>query len=358
MEGNAGLRSYRATVTSPARDLVTRRGRRVAAGGRHRRLTLATRTTPPKPHRQAGPARRWCSTSACGPTRRRSRCAARRISTTPGKVDQAAPIFDRYRLAGGRGRLRARRLAARLRRTSRRWRATHPRSSLVQLELRPRALLARRPVRAPKSAWRDGAARAAGHALLRSGPRTCSTRTSRAACRASCRASSPPPGLARLSPPKQLALPARARDRRAREAPVRRRAAAAGPAGLGAARVRGGRRARSRRPGAAGRRRRRRASTRPTRRSPSRGSARLRSAIPKSQSVRFHLGLFLLWLGSVKKAKEELRLARDAGPDDPAGDRGAPFPRAARRESGPAEAKMGRFGLWRPSAASATVPPS
>jgi tetratricopeptide (TPR) repeat protein len=34
---------------------------------------------------------------------------------------------------------------------------------------------------------------------------------------------------------------------------------------------------------------------------------------PKSQSVRFHLGLCLLWLGSVDKAKQELRLARAAG---------------------------------------------
>jgi tetratricopeptide (TPR) repeat protein len=35
---------------------------------------------------------------------------------------------------------------------------------------------------------------------------------------------------------------------------------------------------------------------------------------PKSQSVRFHLGLCLLWLGSVKQAREELRLARGLGP--------------------------------------------
>jgi tetratricopeptide (TPR) repeat protein len=35
---------------------------------------------------------------------------------------------------------------------------------------------------------------------------------------------------------------------------------------------------------------------------------------PKSQSVRFHLGVCLLWLGSVAQAKEELRLARDLGP--------------------------------------------
>jgi hypothetical protein len=40
---------------------------------------------------------------------------------------------------------------------------------------------------------------------------------------------------------------------------------------------------------------------------------------PKNQSVRFHLGLCLLWLGSVGKAKEELRLARDADPRTPLG---------------------------------------
>jgi tetratricopeptide (TPR) repeat protein len=35
---------------------------------------------------------------------------------------------------------------------------------------------------------------------------------------------------------------------------------------------------------------------------------------PRSQSVRFHLGLSLLWLGSIEQAKKELRLARAAGP--------------------------------------------
>jgi tetratricopeptide (TPR) repeat protein len=35
---------------------------------------------------------------------------------------------------------------------------------------------------------------------------------------------------------------------------------------------------------------------------------------PESQSVRFHLGLCLLWLGSVDQAKRQLRLARAAGP--------------------------------------------
>jgi tetratricopeptide (TPR) repeat protein len=46
---------------------------------------------------------------------------------------------------------------------------------------------------------------------------------------------------------------------------------------------------------------------------------------PKSQSVRFHLGLCLLWLGSVKQAKQELRLARAAGPRTPLGVESATF---------------------------------
>jgi tetratricopeptide (TPR) repeat protein len=35
---------------------------------------------------------------------------------------------------------------------------------------------------------------------------------------------------------------------------------------------------------------------------------------PHSQTVRFHLGVCLLWLGDVTRAKRELRLAREAGP--------------------------------------------
>ena len=35
---------------------------------------------------------------------------------------------------------------------------------------------------------------------------------------------------------------------------------------------------------------------------------------PRSQSVRFHLGLCLLWLADVTQARKELRLARDLGP--------------------------------------------
>ena len=46
---------------------------------------------------------------------------------------------------------------------------------------------------------------------------------------------------------------------------------------------------------------------------------------PKSQSVRFHLGLCLLWLASVQQAKQELRLARAAGPRTPLGVEAAAF---------------------------------
>jgi hypothetical protein len=35
---------------------------------------------------------------------------------------------------------------------------------------------------------------------------------------------------------------------------------------------------------------------------------------PKSQSVRFHLGLLLAWTGQGDQALKEFRLARDLGP--------------------------------------------
>jgi len=40
----------------------------------------------------------------------------------------------------------------------------------------------------------------------------------------------------------------------------------------------------------------------------------LSKTFPHAQTVRFHLGLLLLWIGQVQKAKEELRLARAQGP--------------------------------------------
>ncbi len=46
---------------------------------------------------------------------------------------------------------------------------------------------------------------------------------------------------------------------------------------------------------------------------------------PKSQSVRFHLGLCLLWLGNLRQARQELRLARDLGPRTELGVEAAKF---------------------------------
>jgi tetratricopeptide (TPR) repeat protein len=46
---------------------------------------------------------------------------------------------------------------------------------------------------------------------------------------------------------------------------------------------------------------------------------------PKSQSVRFHLGLCLLWLGNLSQARQELRLARDLGPRTQLGIEAAKF---------------------------------
>jgi tetratricopeptide (TPR) repeat protein len=46
---------------------------------------------------------------------------------------------------------------------------------------------------------------------------------------------------------------------------------------------------------------------------------------PRSQSVRFHLGLCLLWLGSVKDAKRQLGLARTLGDRTPLGQEAQQF---------------------------------
>jgi predicted Zn-dependent protease len=40
---------------------------------------------------------------------------------------------------------------------------------------------------------------------------------------------------------------------------------------------------------------------------------------PRSQTVRFHLGELLLWIGQLDKARQELRLARREGPSTPLG---------------------------------------
>jgi predicted Zn-dependent protease len=46
---------------------------------------------------------------------------------------------------------------------------------------------------------------------------------------------------------------------------------------------------------------------------------------PRSQSVRFHLGELLLWIGQLGKARQELRIARREGPSTPLGRTAAEF---------------------------------
>ena len=40
---------------------------------------------------------------------------------------------------------------------------------------------------------------------------------------------------------------------------------------------------------------------------------------PRAPTVRFHLGLLLLWMGQVDQAKAQLRQAKTIAPDDPLG---------------------------------------
>ena len=44
---------------------------------------------------------------------------------------------------------------------------------------------------------------------------------------------------------------------------------------------------------------------------------------PRAQTVRFHLGLLLIWIGDVSKARQELRQARAEGPETPLGHQAA-----------------------------------
>jgi len=44
---------------------------------------------------------------------------------------------------------------------------------------------------------------------------------------------------------------------------------------------------------------------------------------PQAQTVRFHLGLLLIWIGDVSKARQELRQARAQGPKTPLGHQAA-----------------------------------
>ena len=98
---------------------------------------------------------------------------------------------------------------------------------------------------------------------------------------------------------------------------LRRRAAAAREAALGRARLRGGRARRRRRIRRRAWRRPSGSSTRPARPQAFSRLGPLSREFPKAATVRFHLGLLLLWSGQVKEARRQLELVRTVEPGSP-----------------------------------------
>jgi len=280
----------------------------LAAAGLTVGLTLATRT--PTPHRQAQPGLPPLLLDL-GVRTDAEAVALRRASTLydRGQARQAGLIFERFDSVEAR-------VGAALAAWPDSPRASfagisdlarlHPRNSLVQLEY-GLALFWRGDGAGAEEAWR-AARRAqpdtpyalrAEDLLHPSFPRGLPTFVP------SFRS---PPALARLSPPEQLAyLRAHATDDRGRLL-------------YGVALQRLGRQLSALREfrkvgGVEGRVAV--AVARFDKADPSRTFSRLgplARRYPRNQSVRFHLGLCLLWLGSVRKAEQELRLARAAGP--------------------------------------------
>jgi tetratricopeptide (TPR) repeat protein len=284
----------------------------VAAAGLTVGITLATRTTPPKPpQRRSGPPPLVLE---LGVRTDAEAVALRRAQTLydRGQAHRAGLIFDRYHSLEAevgaafsvwpRGFQELGALAR-----------MNPRSSLVQLNY-GLALFWRGEKAGAQAAWR--AARCAqpdtpyavraGDLLHPNFPRGLPTFVP---------SFRPPPELGRLSPPKQLAY----LERRAHADGVRAKLL------YGVALQRLGRQVSALReyeaavalapsdpePQVAV------AVARFDKADPSRTFSRLgplARRYPKSQSVRFHLGLSLLWLGSVDEAKRQLRLARAAGP--------------------------------------------
>jgi tetratricopeptide (TPR) repeat protein len=285
-----------------------------AAAGLTVGLTLATRTSTPHRHTQSGLPPLLLD---LGVRTDAEAVALRRASNLydRGEAHRAGLIFDRYRSleaqVGAALSVWDESIPVSFRGISDLAR-TYPRSSLVQLEY-GLALFWRGDAAGAEAAWRT-ARRAepdtpyAIHAedlLHPNFPRGLPNFVP---------SFRPPPVLARLSPPKQLAFlraqaPAGVRGRLLYGVALQRlghqlsalrqfRAAAvlapADPEAKVAVAV-----------------------ARFDKANPSRTFSRLgplARRYPRSQSVRFHLGLCLLWLGSVDKAKAELRLARVAGP--------------------------------------------
>jgi tetratricopeptide (TPR) repeat protein len=283
-----------------------------AAAGLTVGVTLATRTTPPKPPQ--GRAGRPPLVLELGVRTDAEAVALRRAADLydRGQPRRAAAIFGRLRsveaevgvaLATWPSRFSQLRTLA----------LDHPRSAVVQLNY-GLALLWRGDEPGATAAWR--AARSAqpdtpyavraGDLLYPNFPRGLPSFVPSFPA---------PPGLGSLPPPKQLAL----LERRARAGGARDRLL------YGVALQRLGRQISARReyeeaaglapadpePKVAA------AVARFDKADPAPTFSRLgplARRYPKSQSVRFHLGLCLLWLGSVDEAKRQLRLARAAGP--------------------------------------------
>jgi tetratricopeptide (TPR) repeat protein len=289
----------------------------VGAAGLTVGITLATRTTPPK--RAAAPKGVPPLVVDLGVRTDSEAVALRRAAGLyeSGKLSSAARIFDRYRSVEAQvgaalarwpdGFLALSELAG-----------TRPRSSLVQLEYGV-ALYWRGAQTEAKAAWRSALAAQpdtpyavrAEDLLYPDFPRGLPEFVP----------SFPAPeGLASLSPPRQFAeLARRAKGRGARDKLLY--GVALQRLGRQRSALREFERAAELAPGepepkvAV-------AVARFDKAQPARTFSRLgplSSRYPKSQSVRFHLGLCLLWLGSVDKAKEELRLARSLGARTPLG---------------------------------------
>ena len=218
-------------------------------------------------------------------------------------------------LARGAGRLGVRGLARRDRRArSRRSRPTHPRSSLVALHLGLAHLWTRHDAEAV-TAWQRGEAAPARHVLRRARRTTSCTRSSRRACRASCprsrrRSRSRCSRRRGSSPRSARGRGTAARTRRSSTAP--RSSSSAVPS----------------RPSGS--------SPRPRSLAPNDPEARVAAAVglfdkadlsrafsrlgplvrvfPHAQTVRFHLGVMLVWAAQVEAARKQLRLAKAEAP--------------------------------------------
>ena len=142
-------------------------------------------------------------------------------------------------------------------------------------------------------------------------PPTCSFAASRPVSRPSSRASARI-SITRLGPAEQLAaLAQNARGRRPGHTALRTRASAARPADLGPAAVRARRPARAPKPRSA----RRGRGEQFDKEHPERAFSRLgplSRRYPRAATVRFHLGVLLLWLSQVEPARRQLQMAAKA----------------------------------------------